>query len=101
MQIRKILLLVLLPLLMSWAPSSLKKNTLEVKVEVVDKDKGHVIIDVLHSVGSCKLEIIGIETTQVFNFSSSSFSVKDLKKGEYVFVVVDSNYHVGSVLVKV
>ena len=100
MKIGRILLLVLLPFLMSWVPNSIKQNTLELRIEVVDEDKGEVKINVLHAVGACKLEVIGIEGTQVFNFLASSFSVKDLKKGEYVFVVVDSKYHVGTVLVK-
>jgi hypothetical protein len=100
MQIRKILLLVLLPILMSFLPNSLQKSTLGVKVEVVNADKGEIRIKVTKGEAPYKLELIGKGDIQVFKMESDLIILDGIDKGEYYFVVTDAKYRVGSINVK-
>ncbi len=101
-QIRKIILLLLFPLLLSWVPSTIKQQRLDVNVEVLQKKgKTDVKVEVLGGVPNFKLEIIGIEGTQVYRSSDNYFYFPGIKTGKYYIVVTDSKYKVKGIHLKI
>ena len=93
MQISKILVLALLPILMSWVPSSLHQNTLDVKIEVIQKKgKADLKINILNGEADFGMVVTnnGSYRKEVV-FSDSNYLIKEIPKGIYSVAIQDGS----------
>ena len=102
MYIRNILLLILLPILMSLVSNTPQQNTLEVKVEVVEKNGGaDVIVEVQNGNGPYNMMIFNnkVKLDRWDQDKSVIFSL--VTEGKYSLIIQDKsgNQYVGSVIV--